>query len=133
MEGVVNNCNIDHEITIQQKREAYNILLDNHNIFATDISESGQTIELDALSQMYEGINVSDNEEILQNDFEKDPIDFLNQTIEEPVELLMIITYKAQEIVLITNGILQIIKDMINYCPVTDVRPYCKINFDLTG
>ncbi|CAG8802222.1 19214_t:CDS:2, partial [Gigaspora margarita] len=37
--------NIGHEITGQQKEEANNLLLSNHDIFATDISESGQTMD----------------------------------------------------------------------------------------
>ncbi|CAG8803054.1 2230_t:CDS:2, partial [Gigaspora margarita] len=38
--------NIGHEITGQQKEEANNLLLDNHDVFATDISESRQTMGL---------------------------------------------------------------------------------------
>ncbi|CAG8667547.1 20980_t:CDS:2, partial [Gigaspora rosea] len=46
MERIINNYNIGHEITTQQKKEAYDLLLDNHDVFATDISESGQTMRL---------------------------------------------------------------------------------------
>ncbi|CAG8816473.1 15044_t:CDS:2, partial [Gigaspora margarita] len=51
MEGIKQNnnvisYNIGHEITGQQKKEANNLLLDNHDVFATDILKSGQTMGL---------------------------------------------------------------------------------------
>ncbi|CAG8759570.1 23994_t:CDS:2, partial [Gigaspora rosea] len=51
----------------------------------------------------------------------------------QPVEVLTISTYEAQEIIPETTEILQLVKDTMNYCPVTDVHLYRKISFDSTG
>ncbi|CAG8672963.1 4581_t:CDS:2 [Gigaspora margarita] len=78
--------NIGHKITGQQKEKTNNLLLGNHNVFATDISESRQTMGLETLS----------------SDFEGDPKDEL---IEEPIELLMISTCEVRESILVTKEI----------------------------
>ncbi|CAG8589867.1 29849_t:CDS:2 [Gigaspora margarita] len=86
--------NIGHKIIGQQKEEANNLLLGNHDVFATDISESGQTIGLDD--------NISSNEETLSSDCEKDPID---ESIEGPIGLLMSSTCEVQEAISVTKEV----------------------------
>ncbi|CAG8785313.1 36487_t:CDS:2, partial [Gigaspora margarita] len=86
--------NIGHKITGQQKEEANNLLLGNYDVFATDISESGQTIELDD--------NISGNKETLSSNCEGDPID---KSIEGPVELLISSTCEVRESILVTKKV----------------------------
>ncbi|CAG8711522.1 25156_t:CDS:2 [Gigaspora rosea] len=80
----------------------YQYLGNNHFYLVTDHA-AFKWLWTNALLRIYEGIDVSNNEETLQSDFEEDPIDFLNQIIEEPMKLLTINTYEAQEIEPITN------------------------------
>ncbi|CAG8802221.1 19213_t:CDS:2, partial [Gigaspora margarita] len=51
---------------------------------------------------MYEDDNISGNEEILSSNCEEDPID---ESIEEPVELLMISTCEVWESILVTKKV----------------------------
>ncbi|CAG8749937.1 5750_t:CDS:2, partial [Gigaspora margarita] len=78
---------------------------------------------------MYKEDNVSSNEETLSSNFKGDPID---ESIEGPIELLMISTCKVWKSISATKEILQDIKDTLNYCLVTDISPYSEINFYLT-
>ncbi|CAG8776135.1 24596_t:CDS:1, partial [Racocetra persica] len=48
---------INTSLNRQQKEKAKEILLNNHQIFAKNISEKGQTLELEQTKEVYHGIN----------------------------------------------------------------------------
>ncbi|CAG8759573.1 23995_t:CDS:1, partial [Gigaspora rosea] len=69
IERTMDNYNVGQEITTQQKKKAYDLLLNNHDVFATDISESGQTMGLGCTTVIEHHINTGNAAPIKQKPY----------------------------------------------------------------
>ncbi|CAG8462523.1 5537_t:CDS:1, partial [Racocetra fulgida] len=65
--------NVGSEVTTKQQQEAYELLVKNHDVFGTDISEDGQTMGLGCTNIVQHHINTEDAVPIKQKPYRIPP------------------------------------------------------------